>query len=75
MNKNDDNFDDNFDVMAELSHSQYERLINSEADIIIPEGVIMSNAKGQRILFFKCANKKLYEMLTDALDADRINWQ
>lgn len=81
MNEHESNFDyeeenqDQFDIYAELSQSQYRSLISGEKEIIIPKGVTMSNMRGQRTLFFKCANKDLYDMTTEALDADRINWQ
>ena len=61
-------------VFARLNKKQYQQVVGGSHEMVIPEGVSMRNRAGTRGLYFTCDDKKSFKLITDALDADMIEW-
>ena len=61
-------------VFARLNRKQYLQVTSGSHEIFVPEGVSMRNRAGDRGLYFTCDDKKSFKMITEALDADMIEW-
>jgi hypothetical protein len=66
---------DKITIYAELSKSQYGKILSGEYGLCVPTGVRMTNKKGKRGLFFECENDVLADMIKNALKSDAINFQ
>lgn len=61
-------------VFARLNRKQYFQVTSGSHEMVVPEGVSMCNRAGNRGLYFTCDDKKSFKLITDALDADMIEW-
>ena len=62
------------DIEATLSRKYYQLLRSGSATLEVPDGVIMSNRDGSRLLNFVCEDRELAEILCDGLDVSGIPW-
>jgi hypothetical protein len=63
------------DIIAILSKSQYQKVINGQYSLEVPYGVNLANKAGSRNLYFTCEDEDAYQELTEGLDTSGISWQ
>jgi hypothetical protein len=65
------------EIIAILSKSQYQKVINGQYGLEVPYGVNLANKAGSRSLYFTCEDEDedAYQELTEGLDASGISWQ
>lgn len=66
--------DEEQEVIARLSNKQFNLLSYGYASIVVPDGVKMRHKSGSKQLHFTCINRKIGKILSDALEADGIEW-
>ena len=62
------------EVIARLSNKQFNLLSYGYASIVVPDGVKMKHKSGSKQLHFTCRNRQIGKILSDALEADGIEW-